>query len=61
MQEHGSFSFTLPMGRKDLAEYIGANRSALTRELNAMSDEGLIEFDRNDFVIHPGQSVLGDL
>ena len=61
VQEHGSFSFTLPMGRKDLAEYIGANRSALTRELNAMSDDGLIEFDRNDFVIHPGQSVLGDL
>ena len=61
VQEHGTYSFTLPMGRKDLAEYIGANRSALTRELNAMRDEGLIDFARNDFVIHADQSVLGDL
>jgi CRP-like cAMP-binding protein len=41
----------IPLGRVELAEYLHANRSALTRELNAMSKEGLIEYDKNSFHI----------
>ncbi len=46
-----SMSFELPLGRVQLAEYLHADRSALTRELNLMADEGLISFNRNSFQI----------
>ena len=48
---HGSSRFEIPLGRIQLAEYLNADRSALTRELNLMASEGLIEFSRNDFRI----------
>lgn len=49
----GSRSFTITMTREDLAAYIGANRSALSRELSRMKAEGLIDFHRNRFrIIH---------
>ena len=47
----GSRSFTISMTREDLAAYIGANRSAMIRELSKMRDEGLIEFSGNRFRI----------
>ncbi len=51
--EHaGAMSFEIPLGRVQLAEYLHADRSALTRELNLMADEGLITFQRNHFQIH---------
>lgn len=43
--------FTVPMGRLQLAEYLNADRSALTRELNLMKEEGLIDFEKNTFRI----------
>lgn len=44
-------SFTVPFCREDMALYLGTNRSALSRELSRMRDEGLIEFSRNHFKI----------
>lgn len=41
----------VPMGRTAWAAYLNANRSALTRELNKMKEEGIIDFDRNTFRI----------
>ena len=41
--------FELPLGRVEMAEYLCADRSALTRELNLMQDEGLIDYHRNTF------------
>ncbi len=46
-----SMSFDIPLGRVQLAEYLHADRSALTRELNGMAAEGLISFNRNSFQI----------
>lgn len=43
--------FELPTGRVELADYLCADRSALTRELNNMKKEGLIDFDKNTFRI----------
>ena len=37
---------TMNYNRTDLAQYLGANRSALCRELGVMSDEGLIRVDK---------------
>jgi len=43
--------FDIPFGRVQLAEYLCADRSALTRELSTMRDEGLIEYEKNSFHI----------
>ena len=43
--------FEIPFGRLELAEYLCVDRSALTRELAKMKEEGLIDFDRNCFRI----------
>ncbi|MCF0144096.1 MAG: Crp/Fnr family transcriptional regulator [Firmicutes bacterium] len=43
--------FTVPLGRVELADYLLVDRSALTRELNNMRDDGIIDFDRNTFRI----------
>ena len=45
--EQGSDAIRLPMNRDDTAAYIGANRSALSRELARMKAEGLIDYRRN--------------
>lgn len=43
--------FQIPLGRVELAEYLCADRSALTRELAKMKEEGLIDYDKNCFRI----------
>lgn len=47
----GTKSFEIPFDRESLALYLGANRSALSRELSNMEKEGIIEFNKNNFVI----------
>jgi CRP-like cAMP-binding protein len=49
--EQGSDVIRLPMSREDTAAYIGANRSALSRELARMKAEGLIDYRRNEIRI----------
>lgn len=39
----------IPLGRVELAEFLCVDRSALTRELAKMKDDGLIDYDRNCF------------
>lgn len=41
----------IPLGRVELAEYLCVDRSALTRELAKMKEEGLIDYDKNSFRI----------
>ena len=43
--------FEIPLGRVELAEYLCADRSALTRELANMRAAGLIDYDKNMFRI----------
>ncbi len=50
-EDAGAMSFEIPLGRLQLAEYLHADRSALTRELKQMAQEGLIAYDRNHFQI----------
>ena len=50
-QKQGSKYIKIPLNRTEMASYLHANRSAMTRELADMQAEGLIEFDRNTFVI----------
>ena len=41
--------FDIPLGRVELAEYLCVDRSALTRELAKMKEEGVLDYDRNSF------------
>lgn len=50
-QAHDSHYFEIPLGRVELAEYLCVDRSALTRELAKMKEDGLIDYDRNCFRI----------
>lgn len=50
-QLQGSRYFTLPLNRTELADYLCADRTALSRELSQMRAEGLIDFHRNIFRI----------
>ena len=43
--------FEIPLGRSELADYLCVDRSALTRELVKMRDDGLIDYDKNCFRI----------
>lgn len=45
----GSEHFTIPFNRQVLADYLGVDRSALSREMGNMAREGLIAYERNTF------------
>ena len=50
-QNQRSRYVTVPTNRSQMAEYLGVNRSAMTRELSKMQQEGIIDFDKNTFTI----------
>jgi CRP-like cAMP-binding protein len=47
--QEGSRTFNIPFDRAALAEYLNAERSALSRELSAMKREGIIDYYKNTF------------
>lgn len=51
VSKSGARTFSLPLNREQLAAYLGVNRSALSRELCRLRDEGIIEFYKNTFKI----------
>lgn len=50
-QKAGSSSFTIDFDRQALADYLGADRSALSAELGRMRDDGILTFRRNQFTL----------
>ena len=47
----GRMAFEVPFNRQQMADYLNLDRSALSKELCKMRDEGLLEFDKNRFVL----------
>ncbi len=47
-QQHGR-EFSIPMNREELADFLGADRSALSRELSRLKAEGRIDYWKNHF------------
>ncbi len=45
-------TFVLPLKRNELADYLSVSRTALSRELGRMRDEGIIEFYRTSVKIN---------
>ena len=50
-QRQGKASFRLPLRRTQMAEYLCINRSAMSRELTALKNEGMIDFDKDYFTL----------
>ena len=48
----GSSKFKIPFDRQGLADYLNLDRSALSKELGKMRDEGILETRKNEFVLH---------
>ena len=44
-----SNEFSIPFNRQQLADFLNLDRSALSKELCKMRDEGMIEFHKNQF------------
>lgn len=49
VQEKGSNRFSISFSRQEMADYLCLNRSAMSKELCLMRNEGLLRFNRNDF------------
>ena len=45
----GSRTFVIPLNRKDLADFLFVDRSAMSNELCKMRDEGLLKFEKSRF------------
>ncbi|SHJ15257.1 Crp/Fnr family transcriptional regulator [Parasporobacterium paucivorans] len=50
-KKYNSSTFTIPLNREQLAEYLCVNRSALSHELSLMQKDGLIRYTKNTFTI----------
>lgn len=50
-KKQNSSKFTIPFNRQQLADFLSVDRSAMSNELCKMRDEGLLEFDKNQFVL----------
>jgi len=46
-----SREFDIPFDRQQLADYLNLDRSAMSKELGRMRDEGLIQAKKNHFVL----------
>ena len=46
-----SMAFNITLSRNDLAEYLNVSRSAMSRELSRMKEDGLIDYYKNSFKI----------
>ncbi|NMC57446.1 MAG: Crp/Fnr family transcriptional regulator [Eubacteriaceae bacterium] len=51
-KEQKSSEFIIPLDRDSMAQYLNADRSALSRELSKMQKEGLINFSKNFFILN---------
>lgn len=47
----GKSSFEIPFNRQELADYLSIDRSAMTKELSKMRNEGILEFNKKRFIL----------
>ena len=56
-ERSGSSTFQIPFNRQQMADYLNLDRSALSKELGKMRDEGFLTFHKNQFtLLHPALS-----
>ena len=57
----GSDTFTITMTRAELAAYLNCDRSALSRELSRMQEDGLIELFRSTFKLPDPERLANEM
>lgn len=57
----GSLTFSLGGTREDLADFLGANRSALSREIGRMKAEGILDYYKDTFRILSLEKLTRDV
>ena len=55
-KRHGKPSFSIDFNRQQLADFLSVDRSAMSSELGRMKSEGLIDFNKEKFVLKPGST-----
>lgn len=48
----GGKEFSIPFNRQELADFLSVDRSAMSAELCRMRDEGILEFQKNKFILN---------
>lgn len=51
-RQHRSDSFTIPLNRQEMADYLAVDRSALSAQLSRLQKDGIINFRKNHFTLH---------
>ena len=51
-EKAGEKEFDIPLSRQELADYLNIDRTALSKELGKMQQEGILSFRKNHFVIY---------
>lgn len=51
-RKQNSSYFTIPFNRQQLADFLSVDRSAMSNELCKMRNEGMLDFDKNNFRLH---------
>ena len=52
----GSRQFAISLNRQELADYLAVDRSAMSAELAKMKKDGILEYEKNRFVLHNAEA-----
>ena len=50
-KKQNTSTFTIPLNRQELADFLSVDRSAMSNELGKLRDEGLLLFEKNRFTL----------
>ena len=53
-----STSFQIPFNRQQMADYLNVERSALSKELSKLKKEGLLDYNKNEFILKKEGNIL---
>ena len=56
--KQGMQEFDIPFNRQQLADYLSIDRSAMSNELSKMQKDGLIDVNKNHFILHDIDSFI---
>ena len=54
-----SMEFEIPFNRGQLAEFLNADRSALSKVLSKLQQDGILDFKKNKFILHKPEKISG--
>ena len=61
MRRAGYLEFEIPFDRNGLAEYLSCDRSALSRELGHMKNEGIVDYKKNLFAVLDAAALASEM